>query len=737
MTSEGYPERSVVVWKGRENDVRGLRRTIAAFANTSAAAASAAAAKSSAKDPSTASQTLSLPPMPAELRNTVRLLAREHGLVALSEGLGVARHPVIWRSPDRAEILSRLQAFVSAPTAAASAAAAAPAAPAAPAAAASSPSTSTPRPARLDFPPMPLALEHTIAMLSADLGLYPVAEGAGGERHMVVYRAPPADADGIREQDVRRLFADIKRAATASDAAAALATASSTAAKDATTSATTAAAGPAVPAPGATSSEGSTSDSSSGESSVGPDTLSAPDIAAALQALSIPAHYGRGLLALAHRLGALDVATFHRYLVSRDREMRTVFSAFDRTHTGRVNADAVLAATRALGIEPTSRDWALVRAVLDRAKESGTEGMTYGQFRDLCSLLTPADFTSLGEPAFAAVSAGYTARAPEGAEAAAAAVAAATASAAAAGVATGAKAAAAGKSGMSVYTAVASALSGGISNAFSRTVVAPFERTRLQMAVDPTLYTGVMDCLNKIKSQEGVKGLWRGNALNVLRIAPQGAISFLTKDLVKDIMPASLKYTSLGLALASMLSGAICMSAVYPLDMVRGRVTTSPGLYSSWQQALVQIYKQGGMKALFEGVHYSNAWAVVYYGVQFYSYDSLKRMHAQYRRANGLEGPVSPAVGLAFGAVSGSLCVTAAYPLEMIRRKLQVQGLGGRPVRYAGWVDCLKQSFAEGGARGLFRGWTANMVKTPPSIALTFGAYELLMKYVFNTNVKA
>jgi solute carrier family 25 phosphate transporter 23/24/25/41 len=172
--------------------------------------------------------------------------------------------------------------------------------------------------------------------------------------------------------------------------------------------------------------------------------------------------------------------------------------------------------------------------------------------------------------------------------------------------------------------------------------------------------------------------------------------------------------------------------------MVRGRVTTSPGLYPSWQAGLVEIYKKGGMRGLFEGVNYSNAWALVYYGVQFFSYDSLKRMYMDHRRANGKEGPISPAMGLGFGAVSGSFCVTAAYPLELIRRKLQVQGFGGRPIKYKGWFDCYKQVIAnEGGFRGLFRGLGANMVKTPPSIALTFGAYELLMKHAFRVNPKA
>ena len=667
--SEGYPARNVVIYKGREEEVQKLRTTLRDFARESDAG----------------QEKLSLPPMPAEMRYTVRLLARDYGLVALSESLGVARHPVVWRSPDRQRILARLQAFVSEqplPVTTPAAAAAAPDAAAVAAAAASGvpagarvipPVSGAPlryATTRLEFPPMEPALQHTIAMLATDLGLFPISEGVAEQKHMAVYREPPQEFTALQEREVRDLFTRMKRAAAASSATVTAALA-----------------------------EGETV-----------EAISSVDIAAALQELAIPEHYGRGLLQLAQATGSITVGAFCHYLQSRERELRAVFTSFDRSQTGRVRAADVLSAMRALGIEPTSRDFALLQAVLTRASESGDAGMSFVQFRDLVSLLTPADLNALGEHRLAAASHGFTARAP-------------------------ATEAAMGKSAL--YATVASALSGGIANAFSRTVVAPFERVRLQMSVDPGLYSGMGDCLKRVYDKEGIKGLWRGNVLNVIRIAPQGAISFLTKDLVKDALPASLKYTSLGLALASMMSGAICMSAVYPLDMVRARVTTSPGLYPSWQAGLAQIYKQGGWKGLFEGVHYSNAWAAVYYGVQFYSYDSLKRLYAQYRRANGQEGPISPSVGLVFGAVSGTLCVSAAYPFEAVRRKLQVQGFGGRPVLYEGWWDCVKKVVGKEGARGLFRGLGANMVKTPPSIALTFWAYELLMKNVFHANVKA
>jgi len=91
-------------------------------------------------------------------------------------------------------------------------------------------------------------------------------------------------------------------------------------------------------------------------------------------------------------------------------------------------------------------------------------------------------------------------------------------------------------------------------------------------------------------------------------------------------------------------------------------MTTCPGLYKSWQSALGEIYRQGGVRALYEGVHYSNLWAAMYYGVQFYSYDTIKAMYLKYMPRFGYEPKIDAYTGLAFGALSGVFCVSAAYP---------------------------------------------------------------------------
>jgi len=66
-------------------------------------------------------------------------------------------------------------------------------------------------------------------------------------------------------------------------------------------------------------------------------------------------------------------------------------------------------------------------------------------------------------------------------------------------------------------------LSGAIAGAFSRTAVAPLETVRTHLMVS-SHGRSVPEVFNWIMANEGWQGLFRGNAINVLRVAPSKAI---------------------------------------------------------------------------------------------------------------------------------------------------------------------------------------------------------------------
>lgn len=66
-------------------------------------------------------------------------------------------------------------------------------------------------------------------------------------------------------------------------------------------------------------------------------------------------------------------------------------------------------------------------------------------------------------------------------------------------------------------------VSGGIAGAVSRTVVAPLETIRTHLMVGSSGHS-TTEVFNNIMKTEGWKGLFRGNFVNVIRVAPSKAI---------------------------------------------------------------------------------------------------------------------------------------------------------------------------------------------------------------------
>ena len=76
------------------------------------------------------------------------------------------------------------------------------------------------------------------------------------------------------------------------------------------------------------------------------------------------------------------------------------------------------------------------------------------------------------------------------------------------------------------------------------------------------------------------------------------------------------------------------------------------------------------------------------------------------------------------GTFASIVAQTATYPLNVVRTRLQTQGVNNRPRIYNGMLDCFKHIIKKDGVQGLFRGLLANYLKAVPASAITFVAFE-------------
>ena len=87
-----------------------------------------------------------------------------------------------------------------------------------------------------------------------------------------------------------------------------------------------------------------------------------------------------------------------------------------------------------------------------------------------------------------------------------------------------------------------------------------------------------------------------------------------------------------------------------------------------------------------------------------------------------------PAVkDIIFGSVAGILGKVVEYPFDTVKVRLQSQP-DHLPLRYTGPLDCFRQSLAEGGVRGLYRGVSAPLAGAGAETASLFWSYEVAKK---------
>lgn len=219
-------------------------------------------------------------------------------------------------------------------------------------------------------------------------------------------------------------------------------------------------------------------------------------------------------------------------------------------------------------------------------------------------------------------------------------------------------------------------LAGGVAGLVSRTVVAPLERTKILFQVQglsvsppgqPLRYRSVSQSLLAILEREGLRGWFKGNGANVVRIIPMSALQFYAYDVLLSRTTqgnGGQPPSPLQRLWAGALAGACAQTLTYPLDFMRARLTVDmSGRYGGVFSGMAEIARKEGVGALYRGLLPSLLGIMPYVGVDFMVYGSLREL-IPVDEATGEPGVVPK---LAAGAIAGAAGQTVAYPLDTVR----------------------------------------------------------------------
>ncbi|XP_045531265.1 calcium-binding mitochondrial carrier protein SCaMC-2 isoform X3 [Pieris brassicae] len=267
-------------------------------------------------------------------------------------------------------------------------------------------------------------------------------------------------------------------------------------------------------------------------------------------------------------------------------------------------------------------------------------------------------------------------------------------------------------------------LAGGIAGAFSRTCTAPLDRLKVFLQVNPTR-ENMLRCLARMINEGGINGLWRGNGINVIKIAPESAIKFAAYEQVKRLIKGEKKNQPLEIHerfIAGASAGAISQTVIYPLEVLKTRLALrKTGQYLGILDAARKIYAREGLKCFYKGYIPNILGIVPYAGIDLAVYETLKKKYISKYQANNSQPGIL--LLLACGSASCTLGQVCSYPLALVRTRLQAQersAKGAEGTMSGVFRDIVQRE----GFRGLYRGITPNFIKVIPAVSISYVVYE-------------
>lgn len=261
---------------------------------------------------------------------------------------------------------------------------------------------------------------------------------------------------------------------------------------------------------------------------------------------------------------------------------------------------------------------------------------------------------------------------------------------------------------------------GAIAGAAAKSVTAPLDRIKLLMQTHGVRVgqesakkaVGFFEAITMIGKEEGIKGYWKGNLPQVIRIIPYSAVQLFAYETYKKLFRGKDGELSVwGRLSAGACAGMTSTLVTYPLDVLRLRLAVEPG-YRTMSQVALSMLREEGIASFYNGLGPSLIGIAPYIAVNFCVFDLVKKsLPEKYQKR--------PETSLVTALVSATLATLTCYPLDTIRRQMQMRGTPYNTV-----IDAFAGIVERDGWIGLYRGFVPNALKNLPNSSIRLTTFD-------------
>ena len=298
------------------------------------------------------------------------------------------------------------------------------------------------------------------------------------------------------------------------------------------------------------------------------------------------------------------------------------------------------------------------------------------------------------------------------------------------------------------------AMAGFMCGIVTRSIVQPLDvfkiRYQLQTeAKSSAKYQSMRQAFKTVLKEEGMAAFWKGHMAAQYLSAAYITTQFYGVDIFTR--RAYTWFPSLndsGYSRTLVVSfGGFCGATMatlvsFPFDVVRTRTVAqhtgnlnSPKsvYYKSTPNAVVSIIRGETFFGLYKGILPQLLSMGPTAAIQFACYSMFTELYYYYLKD---KNELSIVEKFLCGAMSGAVAKTVVYPLDTIRKRLQVQGFAegrkalGETPSYRGLIDCIKTMYRQEGFLSFYKGYTPGMAKALLSSGLYFSLFEFFKKTI-------
>eukprot|EP00730_Choanoeca_flexa_P009719 TRINITY_DN12981_c0_g1_i1.p1 TRINITY_DN12981_c0_g1~~TRINITY_DN12981_c0_g1_i1.p1 ORF type:complete len:297 (+),score=33.16 TRINITY_DN12981_c0_g1_i1:138-1028(+) len=180
-----------------------------------------------------------------------------------------------------------------------------------------------------------------------------------------------------------------------------------------------------------------------------------------------------------------------------------------------------------------------------------------------------------------------------------------------------------------------------------------------------------------------------------------------------------------GLAFGAIAS-CLAEIATMPIDVVKVRLQMQGAdgtrQFNGMLDAGLQTARKEGLGALWKGLPPALVRQAFYGGLRYGLYAPIRNLMGV--NANTPKSEIPLYKKFAAGGTAGALAAFLATPTDLMKVRLQVDGMKGGPPRYRGMAHCFMSIVREEGALGLFKGAGPTMGRATMLAAVEMSSYD-------------